>query len=139
MTEGVELGLKARFCDQVTFNANYTYTDAVDTTDKLRLIRRPRQMFNADVVWKPITPLTFTLGGKWMLDRQDETFDPVTFAPENIDLPNYATLRATGTWQIKPWVEIWARGENILNEKYQPVLGYPALGATGYAGVRFKF
>lgn len=139
MTEGVEIVMTAHPLDQLTLTSNYSYLTAEDTTDHLRLIRRPRSLFNADAVWKPISELTFTLGGTWVIGRQDQTFDPVTFAPENIELPNYATLRMTGTWRVTPNLELWARGENILNEKYQPVLGYPALGATAYAGIRYKY
>jgi len=31
------------------------------------------------------------------------------------------------------------RGENLTDTRYQPVLGYPALGLGGYGGIKVSF
>jgi len=70
-----------------------------------------------------------------VVGRQD--IDPVTFAQE--PAPDYFTLRASATYTINKNVTVWLRGENLTNEQYQPVLGYPALGIGGYGGIRVSF
>ena len=98
-------------------------------------VRRPRNTLNFTAVWKPIDPLTLSVGGSWIVGRQD--YDAVTFAQE--DAPDYFILRASATYQINKYLTVWVRGENLTDDHYQPVLGYPALGLGGYGGIKVSF
>jgi vitamin B12 transporter len=134
-TEGVELGLTAQPLDTLWLNLNYTYLDAKDDNTDARLLRRPRDSFNFTTSWKPVAPVTIGLGGSWVSGRVDA--DEVTGLPVNA--PDYFIMRGSVTWQINPTVAVWFRGENITNVSYQPALGFPALGAGGYAGFKLTF
>jgi vitamin B12 transporter len=134
-TEGVELGLTAKPIDPLTLNLNYTYLDARDDVTDMRLLRRPHDSFNFTASWKPIAPLTIGLGGSWVAARVDA--DEETGLPVNA--PDYFVMRGSVTYQVNPNVSVWVRGENITNVSYQPALGFPALGAGGYGGVKFTF
>jgi len=46
-------------------------------------------------------------------------------------------LRAS--FQAAKWLDIWARGENLLTQKYEINAGYPMPRATVMAGVNFNF
>jgi vitamin B12 transporter len=134
-TEGVDLDVAAKPMDNLKLDLNYTYLTAENDTEDIRLVRRPRNSLNFTAIYTPIAPLTLTIGGSWVVGRED--IDPVTFAQE--DAPDYFTLRASATYTISKNVTVWVRGENLTNEQYQPVLGYPALGIAGYGGIKVSF
>jgi vitamin B12 transporter len=134
-TEGAEIDLKAKPVDQLALDLNYTYLTADNDTSDIRLVRRPRNSLNFTADWTPISPLTLSMGGSWVVGRED--YDPVTF--EQIEAPDYFVLRASATCRINKYVTLWVRGENLTDEHYQPVLGYPALGLGGYAGIKISF
>jgi vitamin B12 transporter len=134
-TEGVDIDIAAKPTDELKLDLNYTYLTAENNTEDIRLVRRPRNSLNFTAIYTPIKPLTLTLGGSWVVGRED--IDPVTFAQE--DAPDYFTLRASATYTINKNVTVWMRGENLTNEHYEPVLGYPALGVGGYGGIKVSF
>ena len=129
-TEGVELGADALICDQLKLNVNYTYLNADDNSSLTRLSERPRHTTNFTAVWTPITPLTLTTGGSWVVDRESSP---------NVNQEDYFVLRASATYKINDHVSVWVRGENILNESYAVWANYPALGAGGYGGIKVSF
>jgi vitamin B12 transporter len=135
VTEGSEIDLAAQPLDELKLDLNYTYLRADNESAQTRLLRRPRHSLNFTVSYTPIKPLTLSFGGSWVASRED--IDPVTFA--QIDAPDYFILRASATYTINKYVTIWTRGENLTNRTYQPVLGYPALGAAGYGGIKVSF
>ncbi|HEV3271085.1 MAG TPA: TonB-dependent receptor [Candidatus Methylacidiphilales bacterium] len=134
-TEGAEIDIKAAPTDQLALDLNYTYLTADNDTSDIRLVRRPRNSLNFTAIWTPIQPLTLSMGGSWVVGRQD--YDPVTF--EQIEAPDYFVLRASATYRINKYVTLWVRGENLTDDHYQPVLGYPALGLGGYGGIKISF
>ena len=52
--------------------------------------------------------------------------------------PDYAVARIYGEWRVNPRLAFKGRVENLLNKKYQPVNGYPALGFGAYGAVEWK-
>jgi len=124
----------------VTANVNYTYLNAVNDTAQTRLIRRPRNSLNFTGTWKPLPPLTLTMGGSWVVGRQDDVFDPLPpYTSAQTDVPDYFVLRATANYQINKNVSIWLRGENLTDRNYQPTQGYYAPSIAGYGGIKVSF
>ena len=135
-TDGVEVQLTVKPCDTVSASVGYTYLNAVNDTSEMRLIRVPRNAVNFTGVWKPLDALTLTLGGNWVVGRQDGNFE----APfGQVDAPDYFVLRASATYRINDHVSIWVRGENLTDRNYQPVLGYYAPSIAGYGGIKLSF
>jgi len=60
-----------------------------------------------------------------------------TYAP--IDQEDYTVTRLYAAWQLQPQLTLKLRFENLLNEKYEEVNGYPALGFGAFGGVEWKF
>jgi vitamin B12 transporter len=135
-TDGVEVGVKVKPCSTVTTAINYTYLNAVDDTTAMRLVRRPRNSLDFTGTWNPIAPLTLTLGGNWVVGRQDID---INYPYSQVSAPDYFTLRASATYQINKNVSVWVRGENLTDRNYQPVLGYFAPSIAGYGGIRVSF
>jgi len=134
-TDGVEMGVTVKPCSTVTTKIDYTYLNAVDDTTQMRLPHRPRNALQFTGTWNPIAPLTLTIGGNWILGRQD--YDAVTGVQE--DAPDYFVLRAGASYQINKTVSIWVRGENLTDANYQPILGYYAPSIAGYGGIKISF
>jgi vitamin B12 transporter len=134
-TDGAEVGLQVKPWSTVTLQADYTYLNADDVTQNVRLVRRPRNSLDFTGVWKPIAPLTLTLGGNWIVGRED--LDALTGVQENA--PDYFLLRASGTYQINEHVSVWVRGENLTDRNYQPALGFLAPSISCYGGIRVSF
>jgi outer membrane cobalamin receptor len=48
-------------------------------------------------------------------------------------------VRIYGAWQVNARLALKARVENLLNENYEEVNGYPALGLGAFAGAEWRF
>lgn len=44
-----------------------------------------------------------------------------------------------GQFRAAPWLDIWARGENLLAQRYEINAGYPMPRATVMAGINLNF
>ncbi len=135
-TDGVEVGVTLKPVPRVTANFNYTYLNASNDDTDTRLVRRPRSDFQFTGSWNPIDPLTFTLGGDWVVDQQD---DNLNYPYNQETVPDYFILRASGTYRINQNVSLWVRGENLTDRNYQPVYGYYGPSIAGYGGVKISF
>jgi outer membrane receptor protein involved in Fe transport len=74
-------------------------------------------------------------GVQYVARRQD--VDALTFA--TVDAPDYTVVRAYAAWAVNDHVTLKVHIENILNEHYEEVNGYPALGARAFAGIEARF
>ena len=48
-------------------------------------------------------------------------------------------MRVYGAWQVNSRLTVKARVENLLDEAYAEVHGYPQLGRGAFAGVEWRF
>jgi len=135
LTKGLELSGKYSLPGAVDLRLAYTYLEADNLTAGTRLLRRPRHSGSLDV-WRDFGR-GFSAGAGLAFAAQREDVDAATFA--TIDAENYTVVRLYGAWQASPRVQLKARIENLLDEKYEEVNGYPQLGLGAYAGVEMKF
>lgn len=132
-TQGLEAALSLQPTDRFGLTFQYTYLDANDLTASVRLVRRPRHTLSGDFWVKPLEKLRLGLGALYIIDREDG------FGAAQRDVEDYLRLRLTASYQVCQNVELYARVENLLGEKYQEVLGYPAMRTGAYAGFRIRF
>ena len=50
--------------------------------------------------------------------------------------PGFAVLDAGATWHLTRTVDVFGRGLNLLDRRYEEAFGYPAPGRLGMVGVR---
>ncbi|MGH9842508.1 MAG: TonB-dependent receptor [Blastocatellia bacterium] len=106
----------------------------------LPLLRRPRHSGAINFAWtgdKLGVNMDAFLVGK----RRD--VDPVFFtrfdaAGKPIYNDGYAKLDLAGSYRINSYVSLFARIENLLNQDYEEVLGYPAYRLNFSAGMKFR-
>ncbi len=148
---GVELSFAAQPSRQWRFGGSYTLTAskllaAADVIDfvtlklvpnrevGLSLLRRPKHSGTVNIAWIG-ERFDAQLNGFFLGRRRD--VDPVTFSRlANND--GYARVDFAGGYRLTPRVTAFARIENLLNQNYQEVLGYPAYRLNFSAGLRVR-
>ena len=132
-SKGVETSMEANRGNYET-RLSFSYLDAVNSNTSERLLRRPRIL--GDLVIKHASDMhTLGLGLKYLHDVMD--IDGANFA--RISGDDYAILRLFGDYQITDAIKLVGRIENLMDEDYEEVDGYPALGRAIYAGFGFSF
>jgi vitamin B12 transporter len=128
---GVESSLAWRVSDTVRFTTNYTYQSAKNALTDTALVRRPRHAVNADLNWQALP--AWSLGGsvRGVMRRTDG------FGGGRIE--DYGTVRLYSTYALQKNLLLRARIENLLDEDYAELKGFPALGRTVYAGIEWRF
>lgn len=128
-TEGFELALAGRFSPAVHARLAYTYLDARNDSDSLRLIRRPRHTLDTDVTIQASRSLMVGAGLRAVADRED-TAGPIE---------DYTTVRLHATWSVRQDLRLRLRMENALDESYEEVLGYPTLPRGIFGSAEWMF
>jgi outer membrane cobalamin receptor len=155
--QGFELSTSWRPKRWLRFDGNYTLLDsnldaAAEVIDfatltlvpnrevGLPLLRRPRHSGSLSVAYTG-DRLNVNLDGVFLGKRRDG--DPVSFSRFDaqgrpIYNDGYAKLDLAGSFRFNSYVSLFARIENLLNQDYEEVLGYPAYRLNFSAGMRFK-
>jgi len=134
-TQGLESGLDWNPCTMFGLNLSYTYLQAYDNTNAARLVRRPRHSISGSIRFQPVKDVTFNLSATYVIDRED--YDPVTFVQRDIE--DYLNVRLSANWRVNEHLDIFARVENLLGQKYAEIPGYPVMSTGAYAGLRLRF
>lgn len=132
---GLELSAKAQWAGAWESRVAYTYLEASNLTENTRLLRRPRHSVSADV-WRNLGR-GFSVGAGVQFVAQRQDVDAQTFA--TVDAPDYTVVRAYAAWAVTEHVTVKVHVENLLDEHYEEVNGYPALGARVFAGIVVRF
>jgi vitamin B12 transporter len=145
---GLELIGAAHPLLRLRLGASYTLLSSrldqsFNPTDKevgLPLLRRPRHSGSLDITWAE-QRYDLSVSGSFVGARRD--IDPVSGARfdqngKAIINRGYAKLNAAGSYHASKSVSLFARVENLLNQDYQEVRGFPAYRLNFVAGVRVK-
>jgi vitamin B12 transporter len=132
-TQGLESGLDWNPSAMFGLNLSYTYLDANDNTNAFRLVRRPRHSISGGIRFQPVQDVTFNLSAIYVIDREDYN------ATGQDDLEDYLNVRLSANWRVTEHLDLFARIENLLGEKYQEIAGYPVMSTGAYAGLRLRF
>jgi vitamin B12 transporter len=107
----------------------------------LQLLRRPTHSGTFDVAWID-ERFDLMIDGSLVGKRRD--FTPFPFSKfdatgQPIFNDGYAKLNAAGTFRLHHNISLFARIENLLNQDYEEVIGFPAYRLTFSAGLRLRF
>jgi vitamin B12 transporter len=136
-SEGIEFVAEVVLLDNLVASVNYTYTDTENLVTHRPLPREPRHRWNGVITWEPIPKLSlFT--EVHAVSSQFETLGEVNNS-------GHTRIDVGGTWRIlERWgvlraVDVTARIQNLLDEGYAEVRGFPALGIQALVGLRATF
>lgn len=136
----METTLQARPVEWLRVSASYTYIDSseqtVAGTPLVREIRRPKHSaaLSADAAFDRFSA---GLGLSYVGARGDTDFDVSPAADVRLDPYFLASLNLA--YKLTDVVEIYVRGANLADERYQDAVGYATEGRTVFGGVRVRF
>lgn len=134
-TRGAELSMKWAVSEGAQLQLGYTYLEADNESSGRRLLRRPRHSGNIDL-WRDFGG-GFSAGAGLRVVSGREDVHAATFA--TIDGEDYSVARIYAAWEVTERLTIKARVENVFDERYEEVHGYPQLPVGGFAGVEWRF
>jgi vitamin B12 transporter len=134
-TEGVEAFIGWQPLEEVRLRADYSFTDAVDETTNLALIRRPNHKASLTGGWQfhSDADLSATLlyVGPWIDGSRD-------FAIPRLKTEGYVTVNLAARWQATERFTLFARGDNLFDETYENPVGFLGPERAFYVGVQAK-
>ena len=133
-TYGVETKASWAIGTGTEVRASYTYLEAENETQGIRLLRRPRHSGSLDV-WHNFGEFDFGFGLGFVADRKD--VHAQNFG--TIDADDYVVARIYGSWQVRSDLKLRARIENALDAEYEPVHGFPQPGVGGFFGIEWSY
>jgi len=140
---GIETSAQARVSRNILIAGTYmrlytritasTSPESSDTGIGEPLVRRPRNSGSLSIA---VTPKRWSLvvGGRFVGERQDADF---TFGITRN--PGYENIYASASYDLARHFTPILRIDNLLNERYQEVLGYQALSRSILGGVRIHW
>jgi vitamin B12 transporter len=137
---GLEAELGWSISDRLRISANYSFLHATEPVSsglgQVREVRRPK---HSGSIAADGSAGKFTYGASiaYVGKRTDNDFD--VFPAAVVALHPYWLAGARVTYSIRRGVEVFARGSNLLNQRFEDVFGSRTEGRAVYAGLRVSF
>jgi vitamin B12 transporter len=128
-TSGLETSAQLRLKEGTTARVSYTYLEATNDANQVRLIRRPRHTVDAELRQQVSKEWIIGAGLHLVADRTDT----------GGHLGGYSTVRAFTSYDLTPSLRLKLRVENALDRSYQEAYGYPAIPVAVYGGAEWRF
>jgi vitamin B12 transporter len=140
-TQGLEAELHAQPIPNFVLTAAYTYLEAEKTSSKdvsqlqgARLPRRPRNEIYVSATYLWWKRLRTVVEAKFVNAREE-----LNFGGPNFDIEDYSFVNIAAEYEVNPHFSIFGRIDNLTNEHYSEVFGFPALGRAAFGGVKVRF
>jgi vitamin B12 transporter len=135
-TEGVETFLSVAVTDRFKVRADYTYTDAVDDTTGLELLRRPKHKASLTASWLPTDRLSFSATVVYIGSQVDGNR---SFSIQRLDTDPYVVVNLAAEYTLNNSVKVFARIDNVFDERYQSPTGFQRPGFGAFGGVQLSW
>jgi len=123
---GIEFAANFKPIDNVSFNANYSYI-SIDEP----IIATPEQQVFISGTYK-WNKLTINLSFQHIHDLY------IQISPEKIK-DSYTLLNSRISYTFNKYLDVFAKGENLTDQKYYINYGYPMPGIIAFGGVNLHF
>ncbi len=134
--EGAELEVWYDLTSNVNLTANYTYTDAQDTSNDVRLQYVPLQQASVKVNWSPVEKSNTFINLRYIGQQEIRTGTA----------PSYHVLDIGGKFQAYKGINLKLGINNVQNLKlheendvFAPGSSYVEQGRSVYAGINYAF
>lgn len=135
--QGIEFVGAADLLPSLVASVSYTFTDSEDLETGRPLPREPRHRWHVGLTWEPLPRLTL-----WVQvhtsSRQFES-EQVGYNRGHTRVDAGGTYRLLDKHGALQSLELTARVQNLLDEAYAEVRGFPALGIQALVGLRARF
>jgi vitamin B12 transporter len=124
--KGVEFSLNYRILQNLSVNSNYSYLH-MDTP----ITGAPRNKFYTGITYAP---------GKLTLSAGAQIIDKLYLSTgDKTQTSNYTLLDARVSYRALKWMDVFVKGDNLLAQKYETMLGFPMPRATFMGGINLNF
>jgi vitamin B12 transporter len=136
VTEGVEGFVSYQPIQELTFRADYTYTQATDEILHQELVRRPKHKGSLNSDWRATSRLSLSATvlsvGSWIDGNRD-------FSVPRLTAPGYTTVNLAASYDLTSHLSLTGRINNLFDRHYENPVGFlqPSLGA--FAGIKARF
>ena len=136
VTDGVESFVSYQPMQALTFNLDYTFTEANDDILHQELLRRPKHKASLNTEWHATQRLslnaTLLSVGSWVDGNRD-------FSIQRLNAPGYTTVDLAASYDLTEHLTVYGRLNNLFDRHYENPVGFlqPSLGA--FAGIKTRF
>ena len=136
-TKGWETVFSFKPLDWLSFDANYTYTEAKDETEGSvnegkYLMYRPKHTGGASLNVKPWERFNININAQYVGKRYRNTGN-------NEEMPAYTLLNLAAAYDVTNWFQVFGRVDNLMDKKYQSIYQYGEPGIGVYGGLKVTF
>jgi vitamin B12 transporter len=133
---GVEFTSEVDLLDTLVASVSYTYTDSEILATRHPIPREPAHRWNLGLTWEPVKRLALFTQAQ-VVTRQWDTSSVYNTGHTRMDVGG--TYRLVDRYGALQALDLTARVNNVLNEGYAEVRGFPALGVHALVGLRAAF
>jgi vitamin B12 transporter len=137
---GVESELTLHPVSWLDLHATYTFlntdSDGQPAGESSQLLRRPQNEASFDVTVRPVPLLQIVTTVIYTGPAQDYLYNNAGDGAGYGVGQHGTVVNLSGTYKLKPGIELYVNGFNILYSKFEPVNGYQIPGPTVLAGAR---
>ncbi len=120
--KGIEFSLNYHVMNNLQITGNYSYLHMDTPTTGA-----PRNKFYAGATYSP---------GRFTLNVGAQVIDQLYLSTgENAQTSDFVSVDAKLDYKMKKWMNIFVKGDNLLAQKYETMLGFPMPRATFMAGI----
>ena len=134
--QGIELYLSGQLTDMLSLYGSYTYTDSVEPDANGQYqdeVRRPRNISSLNLSWQARKNLHVNTNVQFNGSQEDIVF------PNNQTLDGFTLVNISANYSANEKLDIYLRLDNLLDENYEEVYSYQALGFGAHFGLRYRF
>jgi vitamin B12 transporter len=136
-SQGIEFVSDLAILDNLVAAVNYTYTDTENLLTGRPLPREPRHRWNIILTWEPLPRLSLFTEVHVVSSQFEPLGEVYNSGHTRVDLGG--TFRIINRYAFLQGLDLTARIQNLLNERYAEVRGFPALGLQALVGLRALF
>lgn len=130
--EGVELAANWS-SDTIDLQGSASFLNSEQ--DNLEEVRRPKFLASATATWTLIDVLALTVSADHNGSQLDTDF--ATF--QNVELDSFTLVGANARYNLSDEVAVTLRGSNLLDEKYQEIVGFASQRRAVFGGLELSF
>ena len=122
---GTELEVTWRATEHLSLMANYSYLNM-----RYTVIAAPEHKLYGGIAYT---------AGRWRLATDVQLIRGLATQLSPLSRENFLLWNCDIGYRLSSWCQLYARGENLLAERYEINAGYPMPRATVYGGVKLSF
>jgi vitamin B12 transporter len=136
--KGVELSAVFNPSKNLQISASYTYSDTDDGNGN-KLVRRAKHIASVNGSYLFPNAKTRVTGGVQYNGKQtDVVFDEFFARLPDVTLSGYTLVNLALSHHVSEQLELFARVDNLLNEKYEDVFGFGTKGVGATVGITLR-